>query len=115
MMDPQEIFQAYKNRRVIDVPHDLFSSPDIDYVLAKFQELKAFEEEAGEEAIIGIWGFPRPHGRPRGHGLYTRSEYDTILTAQERNSRALIFLAPDGHDKYWFERKISGLRELVHS
>ena len=105
-MNPEEIYDLYINRKVIELPEDLRTSKSLDYVVSKFEELKAFERGVNEECVIGIWGFPMPHGRHEGYGLYTRREYNALLNAQAKNTVALIHLAPKCYDKNWFKRKI---------
>lgn len=109
-MNPDEIYQVYRNRRVVQMPVDLLNGHDLDRVLEKFEELTRFEATVREEAVIGVWGYKGPYDKPKGFGLHTRRQYDRIITAQSANKIGRIYLAPRCFDRTWFERRLQRLQ-----
>ncbi len=104
------IYEKFVNRTKIDVPIDLRTSKNLDYILSEEQKLKNYSKSKGEECVIGIWGYPLPHGRIEGYGLHTREEADEILAEQRQIKDNRIFFAGFYYTLSWFERKKQRLK-----
>jgi len=108
-----DIYDLFINRKKIDISVDLRISKDLDYLLLKEKELKEYSENAGEECIIGVWGYPLPRGRIEGYGVHTRKKADKIIYAQRQEKDKRIYFGTFYYDLAWFERKKKRLRDSL--
>ncbi len=108
---PKDIYEKFVKRTKIDIPTDLRTSKNLNYILSKEQELKNHSKNIGEECVIGIWGYPRPCGRIEGYGIHTKTEAETILSEQKKKKDNRIVFGDLYYSLSWFKRKKERLKK----